>query len=449
MKFGNLLKKEMRELLTFQTIFGMVFTLFLFVILGQVMGNGMEESMDTSTINICDQDNTEFSKSILKELGKDQTLTINKVDIQGDNYAAELAKSDAKSVIIIPQGFSDQVNNGDKAASLILVGKYSGGGMFSSLSGMSSADSVTNISKVISDSILKNKLSADQSQIDRINNPVELVEYTVVGEKMAKVSPSALSAITMTQSMIIPFVIFFLLLMASQMIMTAISTEKIDKTLETLLSTPVSRLTVLSAKMVAALIVALLNAGVMMVGFIFYITGMTGGALTEITESAGGTASAAADMANIGAAMSELGLTISVQSVLLIGLQMFVSIAIGLSLALILGAMATDVKSVQTLVMPLMMLTLIPFFATIYSDVNAMSTPIKVILYLIPFTHSYTAVTNLTMGHLGQFWLGFGYQIVVLIVCMFFAVRMFTTDLIFTMKFELKKNRKNATANQE
>ena len=41
MGFGNLLKKELGQLLTRQAIFSMIFTMALFIMLGQVMGNTM------------------------------------------------------------------------------------------------------------------------------------------------------------------------------------------------------------------------------------------------------------------------------------------------------------------------------------------------------------------------------------------------------------------------
>lgn len=112
------------------------------------------------------------------------------------------------------------------------------------------------------------------------------VEYTEANGKTAAIPADSLQSMLMTQSMIAPMAVFFLVMMASQMIMTAISTEKIDKTLETLLSAPVSRLSVLAAKMIAALVVALLNAASMIVGMLFYIQGMIGGVVAEETSRA-------------------------------------------------------------------------------------------------------------------------------------------------------------------
>ena len=243
----------------------------------------------------------------------------------------------------------------------------------------------------------------------------------------------------MSQSMIAPFAVFFLILMASQMIMTAISTEKIDKTLETLMSAPVSRLTVLSAKMISAVIVALLNAGAMIIGFAFYMQNMMGGAAAELES---GAADNSAGIMTRAQAMASLGMTLGVGDMVMFGLDLFLTIAIGLSISLILGAMATDTKSVQTLIMPVMMVTMIPFFVTLFADVNSLSPVFKGIMYIIPFTHTYTAMTNLMFGHTSLVVGGLIYQAVFFAVCMYMAVKMFTSDLLFTMNFSADSGRK-------
>jgi ABC-2 type transport system permease protein len=71
------------------------------------------------------------------------------------------------------------------------------------------------------------------------------------------------------------------IVVASQMVATAIATEKENKTLETLLSAPVSRKTVVSAKLLGAGIAALIFAGIYMIGLNFYTKGLMGGSATS------------------------------------------------------------------------------------------------------------------------------------------------------------------------
>ena len=454
MKFGNLLKKELGELITKQAIISMVFVLVLFVFMGQIMGHSMEEGFDTSTLNICIKDDSDFTKNVIERIKADKTTELNIVDIQSDNYYDELERLDLKYVVIIPEGYGDTIVNEKKPGQIIFASKVSLG-FSAAMSSISSSDAVSTIVDHSADEAMESIYGLTAEDVALITSPANTVEFSAANGKSVEISAAAVSSIVMMESMIAPFAIFFLLLLASQMIMTAISTEKIDKTLETLLSTPVSRMTVLTAKMVAAIVSALLNAVFMIVGFGIYMVSIMGGAMSgatngaaNISDIAGMTnvpdAGALTDVLSTADAISQLGFSLSGVDILLFGLQLFLTLAIGLSISLILGATATDVKSVQTLVMPIMIAVMIPFFVTMFMDFGTMPTAAKVIMFLIPFTHSYIALTNLMSGDMIMYWGGLAYQIVFFAVCMFLAVRMFTSDKLFTMSFssENKTNKK-------
>ena len=454
MKFGNLLKKELSELITKQAIISMIFVLVLFVFMGQIMGHSMEEGFDTSTLNICIKDDSAFTQNVIDRIKADETTELNIVDIQSDNYYDELERLDLKYVVIIPEGYGDTIVNEKKPGQLIFASKVSLG-FSAAMSSISSSDAVSTIVDCSADEAMESIYGLTAEDVALITSPANTVEFSAANGKSVEISAAAVSSIVMMESMIAPFAIFFLLLLASQMIMTAISTEKIDKTLETLLSTPVSRMTVLTAKMVAAIISALLNAVFMIVGFGIYMVSIMGGAMSgatngsaNISDIAGMTnvpdAGALTDVLSTADAISQLGFSLSGMDILLFGLQLFLTLAIGLSISLILGAAATDVKSVQTLVMPIMIAVMIPFFVTMFMDFGEMPVAAKVIMFLIPFTHSYIALTNLLSGDMIMYWGGLAYQIVFFAVCMFLAVRMFTSDKLFTMSFssENKTNKK-------
>ncbi|MGN1089129.1 MAG: ABC transporter permease, partial [Huintestinicola sp.] len=145
-------------------------------------------------------------------------------------------------------------------------------------------------------------------------------------------------------------------------------------------------------------------------------------------------------------AMQEFGFTLNIGGIIIFGIQLFLTIAIGLAISLILGATVNDTKSVQTVTLPIMMVTMIPFFVTMFADVNSLPTAAKLIMYLIPFTHTYTAMSNLMFGHTALLWGGLIYQLIFFAVCMYLAVKVFTTDLLFTMNLNFMKAKKKAGA---
>lgn len=445
MKFGNLFKKELGELLTKQAIISMVFTLVLFVVLGQVIGNSMDDSFDYSSVNVCVKDDSEFTKNVVDRINSSESTRLNIVELQSDNYYDELKRLGLKYVVVIPEGYGDSIIKDNSPAELIFASEVKPG-FSTSMSSMSSTEAIDVFEEYTADEAMEATYNLSAEQVELIRSPAKLVEYSAANGKSVKASPSEITAILMVQSMIAPFAIFFLMLMASQMIMTAISTEKIDKTLETLLSTPVSRMSVLMAKMLAALVSALINAVVMIIGFAIYMISLVGGVAGNIIESGAvnqttETVTVAAevigdaDVMSVTQAIADLGFSISGLDIILFGLQLFLSLAIGLSLSLILGAMATDVKSVQTLTMPIMMAVMLPFFVTMFVDFGSMPTAFKAVMFVIPFTHSYNALSNLMTNDTAMFWGGFAYQIAFFAVCMFLAVRMFTSDKLFTMAF--------------
>ena len=284
-------------------------------------------------------------------------------------------------------------------------------------------------------------LTAEDVQL--INAPVSLSEYTVVKEKSSEVSADEVMSNIMMQNMILPIIVFVLIMMTSQMLMSAISNEKIDKTLETLLSAPVSRTAVLGAKMLAAAIVAMLNAVCFMAGF----SGMMAGATDSVKSEFMGTA--INEYIPIDSALEQLGLTLGGIDYILVGLQLFLTIMICLSVSLMLGALVNDTKQAQTMVMPLMFAAMIPYMISMFADINSLPIIIRLIVYAIPFTHTFSAIPNLMFGHMGIFLIGLVYQIIAFAVCMFFALRLFKSDKILTVSLnfgqrsKFKRSRKN------
>lgn len=429
MKFINLLKKELHELLTPQVFIGMIASVALLIIMGDAMGSFIDDSTkDFGKVTICNQDDTEFTQAVISAIELSNT-EVAIVDINSDDYSAELQRLDLKSIVIIPEGFSESVLNGE-AGELKTVSQLTSLSSMASLSSEATHNAVSIIEMAVRSTLyIKHELSNDD--IIQLEEPLTLSEVTVVGSKSADISLSVVQSLTSSQGMFIPIVIFVLVIYASQMIMAAISTEKIDKTLETLLSAPVSRLAVLASKMTAAGIVAALNAVAYMFGFNKMMDNMMGNISSSNPETS--------------AIIADLGLKLAKYDYLLLGLQMFLTILIALSIALMLGAMAKDAKAAQTLLMPIMFMAMIPYFVSMIADVKTLPVVLRILLYAIPFTHTFTAMENIMLDNMPIFWFGVLYQTVLLAVCMFLAVRLIMTDRIFTMTidFSKKKSRKD------
>lgn len=428
MKFYSLLRKEVKELMTIQTIISLFLSLAIFYLIGNIMGNVTSDLEEKAkSIVICDQDQSDFTKALISELKKEKDIKVKEVTLKSDNYQEELKKLDLESVVIIPKGFSNTILVENKKAELINVSSMNTIAMSGTVSSSTSEQTVNAIKEAMKGTLLLYK-DVSVSDAALIQNPVEEKNITIVGDNSAEISVAALSSFVSTQGLFVPIVIFLLVMYASQMIISAIATEKVDKTLETLLSAPVSRVSVLSAKMLAAALVAALNAIVYMIGFSRFMNSLTGD-----TGSGSGK--------DISKYVSELGLKLQGTDYIFLGMQMFLTILIALSVSLILGALAKDVKSAQSLILPVMFAAMIPYMITLFIDIESLSIVPKTLIYAIPFTHTFVAVDNILFAKDALFWGGFAYQIVFLIVCMFFAVRVFMTDKLFTISLSFGQKR--------
>lgn len=428
MKFFNLLKKELAELITAQTIIGLIVTMTLFMFLGNVMNKTMEEAVKKEySISLIDRDNTELTKNLIDSL-KSANAEIAEYDIDGDNYSEILKTTEKEAVIIIPEGFTEKIENSE-APEIISIAGMDSAAMMSNLTNNNSG-AVSLIKNCLS-MMLADKAGLDAEDIELINSPLNVSEHTVVSDKSANASADSIMNSLMSQNMILPIIVFVLIMMTSQMLMSAISNEKIDKTLETLLSAPVSRTSILGAKMLAAAIVALLNAAFYTIGFSSFMSGTAGTVTEELTGSISG------QYISVDEALNQLGLSLGAGDYILVGLQLFLTIMICLSISLMLGALVNDTKQAQTMVMPLMFMAMIPYIISMFSDINTLPVVIRILVYAIPFTHTFSAMSNLMFGHMGIFFSGLVYQAIAFIVCMFFALKLFKSDKILTASLNL------------
>lgn len=434
MKFFNLFRKELKEMLSAQTILVMIVSVVALVFAGRAMNEAVSEgTAGMMDITIYDADNTDFTQAVLKSL--EDTLSaeeydgkVIKVEFESDDYAAELKRLDIKSAVIIPKGFTQQVEDG-KTAAVEFVQKMTSLASMSNIS-TGSDNAVYFLSSAVKSTIYAGKVMAGTmttEEVALLENPITLKESTVVANKTEDIASSIVLSLCSAQTMIVPIIMFVLIMFSSQMILNAIATEKVDKTLETLLSAPVSRLSVISAKMLAAGVVAALQAIVYMFGMQEMMSGLTEGA--ENADS-------------YQAALSNLGLTMSAGQYALVGIQMFLSILIALSISLILGALAKDAKSAQTLIMPITLSAMIPYLLSMMLDLKTMSPVLRYIVYAIPFTHTFMASENAMFRNTTLYWGGVIYQVIFLAVCMTFALRIFMSDKIFTISIGGKKTAK-------
>lgn len=425
-RFTNLLKKEIKELVTKQLIISLAFTIVLFNFIGQVSKKEVQKAIGVQTISALDEDGSAGSQALLKGL---ESARFKIVDQSGKTkeQAIEAAKAgESKLLLVIPKGFGDSLTELKPSE----IETYSFMRTFSLIGARGQivvGGVISALNNVLSNNFLRDKLPGFDPQ--SLKNPIKSKDFVVVRDRMAEGSASQVAGLISQQSLLIPVVLMMIVIYSSQMVISAVAMEKQNKTLETLLTVPIKRTSIITAKMLAAGLVGLISAGVYMFGFQGFIGGIGEEAAKAGAQPGGG------------AMMRQLGLYFSTSGYVILGLSLFLAILVALALAMILGVLAEDFRSAQNMIMPLMFMVMIPYFISLFADINTVSLPIKIFILAIPFSHPFLVSQNLYLGHYGMIAGGLAYMLVVFVVLVIFAARIFSTDKILTMKLRFGKKK--------
>jgi ABC-2 type transport system permease protein len=422
-KFTNLLVKEIRDLINKQLIMSLLMMMVIFYFVGEMAKSEMKRAAATQTISVLDLDQSTLSKGLAGSL-KTANFKVEWSQEKDAEAAVQAAKQGETYVLlVIPKGFEASVARLEptEISTYTFLRSFSMGGVTKSEI-LRAVIAATNA--YLSNDILKKKVPDVPPDI--LKTPIHSKDYIIVRDRMAEGSASAISGFVWSQSFIIPIILFVIIMTSSQMVISAIAMEKQNKTLETLLTVPIPRTSIVTTKMLAAGIVGLLSAAVYMIGMKSYMGGMTGGIRSG---------------AAVSGVIKQLGLTLSGKGYLLLGVALFFAILCGLAMATILGVLAEDFRSAQTLMLPIMLMILIPYLLSFITDIQSLPLPAKILILAIPFSHPFLATSNIMLGHYSAVLYGILYMAVVFLVLVFIAARIFSTDRVLTMKLRWGKKK--------
>jgi len=425
-RFKNLLQKELKELVTKQLIISLAFTVILFNSIGQISKKEVQKAIGVQTISALDQDGSAGSQALLKSLESARFKIIDQSGKNKDEALAAAKAGDSKLLLVIPAGFGDSLAELKPSE----IETYSFMRSFSLIGARGQVvvqSVIAALNEALSNNFLAEKLpGTDPAGLKR---PIKSRDFVVVQDRVAEGSANTVAGMLSQQSMLIPIVLMMIVIYSSNMVISAIAMEKQNKTLETLLTVPIKRTSIITAKMLAAGFVGLISAGV----YMFAFKGFIGGIGDEVA--------AAGAKAGGAALMAKLGLTFDTTGYVILGISLFLAILVALAMAMILGVLAEDFRSAQTMIMPLMFMVMIPYFISLFADINTVSLPVKILILAIPFSHPFLVSQNLYLGNYGMIAAGLGYMLIVFVILVIYAARIFSTDKILTMKLRFGKKK--------
>jgi len=422
-KFLNLLKKEIKELITRQLIISLLFTLGLFYFIGQLAKGEVKKAAAAQKISVLDLDHSQFSQELIKGL-QSANFNIELMKEKNKESAIDSVKAnDSNLLLVIPEGFGESVTEFKPKE----IETYTFLRSFSISATRNSAvfkAVISAINNYLSNDFLKKKIP--ETNPDNLKNPIKSKDFVIVKDKSAEASASAITGFVTSQTVFVPVILMMIIIYSSQMVISAIAMEKQNKTLETLLTVPISRSSIITAKMVSSGLVGLISAVIYMVGFRSFMGGFYGDVR------------AASQMSGV---IQKLGVSLNTNSYIILGISLFFAILCALAMAMILGVLAEDFRSAQSLIMPVIFLVMIPYFIFFISDVKSLSLPVKIFVLAIPFTHPFLTTQNIFLENYNAILYGILYMFIVFVVLVAIAARIFSTDKILTMKLRLGRKK--------
>jgi len=421
----NIVTKEVKEMMRDPRILlGMVLApLIIFPLMGfalRTSTEAMQESLRTVPIAIADFDNGTIAEALTDFLKSVPNVKVEAIEAQStDEVAAVAQASNVTSVVIIPEGFSNNITTGEKAQ-LKVYGVFRSGGIGESLT-FSTAQSLV---ELFGRNLINATVSARFPDNQNVLSPLAISQESIIKGKPVDVNPTALYSFTQAQSFSLPLALFMLIILAMQLASTSVATEKEEKTLETLMSLPLSRFTLLVGKLAGSTLVAAIGAVATIFGVVYYMGSFAFGTPTQPSI----------DLAAIGLAPSLL-------SYVILGVSVFVALLSALALAVVISVFAEDVRGAQSLLGFVYMPLLIPMFALMFTDLNTLPFGFQILLLALPFTHPMLAARATITGDYLLPVLGIGYVVIFTLVMLDIAARLFATEKILTAKIRLGRKK--------
>lgn len=420
--FWVLFTKELKNLLRDKKlIFGLVIVpLLIYPALGKGMGIGIEKAQGETHVAIANFDSGGYGSLLIRTLNSSPNVTITLVEAENVGAALERASSLKQNVlVVVPPGFSESIA-ANRSATVYIYGIFSsmGTGMKESVS----EGRINAIIQALSRGIAEIKVKKlGFTEPSALLNPIQARSLSYIRGRLVNVSPSMVSAILASQSVTLPIVVFLMVTLTAQIAAGVIASEKENKTLETLLTLPVKRTTIVASKI----------GGTAVMGIIAALT-YTFGMRSYIGSSFG------ASKVSLG----DLGIRVTPQGILLFGVAVFLTVAFALSLAMLLAIFSEDVQSANTVVSSVILPLAFPSFILMYTDLSSLPKAAAYALLSDPFTHPIVAYQWMLAGEYARIAWSIGYLSAAALVLLYLTARAFSGEKVLTAKIGWGRKRR-------
>jgi ABC-2 type transport system permease protein len=440
----NLIRKELKELLTPATVISIIVVAVLFASLGGLIGSETEKVTSPSSVGVLAYDDDDYGEALIHidnfykgyyNITDADPYIIVKTDpslydvfsSRPLDVGAVTAAMDEMGVNVLllfdreyAENIKDIATGGSTPGKITVFWNGVDASMFGSVSAETINVMISYISSETSKSIIENDPSLDPASVySPVAAPGNLTILNGIGHEGR--TPAEISNALRSQSILMPMMIMIVIAMIGGMIISSMGNEKENKTLETLLTLPVKRTTIVSGKLMGSAIAGLIFGLVYLAGMYFYTNSMIGAGTVTLKS---------------------LGLTLSPVDWALVAAVVFLAILSALGICMILGAFVKNYKAAQTLTLPISVFAMIPMFVIMFSDFNELPAALQVAIFAIPFSHPMMVMNNLMLGNTLLVWAGLAYMAAFALLTIYITVRIYNSDILLTGLAKKKKGKK-------
>ncbi|MDO5853656.1 MAG: ABC transporter permease [Thermoplasmata archaeon] len=432
----SIMKKELREMLTPGSVISVVIMVVLFAGLGMMINGEVEKAASLPTIGIVAEEDAAYytyvdEEGVTQEWNpvdylkyiygdySDRIVVLNVSTSATDSEIIEAMQSQGvTSAVVFPSASDFRASmDSDTAVTVKQLYVYQPTGMFGTVSTSAVTTVLSYVNSVMS-SILIYEGGYDDYEF--ITNPVVYSTAStgtyVNGEVRTGISPDSITNTVTSQTLMIPLVIMIIIMMVGSIVISSMGSEKENKTLETLLTLPIKRTSIVAGKIIAAAIVGLAYGLAYLLGMSLYM-----GSMASMYSSTGTTVD-----------LSSIGMALDLVDWFLVLVSMFLAIVCALGICMILGAFAKNYKSAQTMTMPLSILAMIPMFIIMFSGWYGAGTVLQAVCFIIPFSHPMIAMQALMYGDVTLVLEGVVYMAAFALVTILITVKLYSSDILIT-----------------
>ncbi|MEO0004468.1 MAG: ABC transporter permease [candidate division WOR-3 bacterium] len=419
---GTIILKEMRELLTRKMLLPFFAIMVLFLFIGRAIRGERKKASAPQRALVLVQEESEIGDTIISRL-QQSGLLITNISEPKEQAITRAQKENFPLLIVLPESIDERLKRFEPAT-IETYTVIKGFSFAQTMRGVKIKSALGQINSWLAQRHLQTL--APEFNPENIENPLKTSEYVVLKGRLAPGTPELIQGVVIAQTFLIPIVLLMVIIYASQMIAASIGQEKENKTLETLLTVPISRVSIVLGKMLGAAIAAFAISAIFMGAMAYYTTAFSERPQQMPIDT------------NIA---STLDLNLTPEGMILIGITLFLAILAALALATLLAVFSEDAKSAQAAIAPLMILCLVPYFFTMFFDIQTLSLPLKIFVLAIPFSYPFLVPQALIFGNYPLIIFGLVYITLFAALTVFIAARLFNSDLILTAKLRYRRRR--------